>query len=547
MAIKFKGLQATASSYRVGSSIPLDQRLVVSSYSDLFNESTFLFVNKQNNVTDTQTAYLGMVVAVVEDADTSKNGLYLLTATPSTVESNWIKVGSDGTSSDVTSLMIETTTDELYSMVVNKTLIPGMKYRITDYDLKVDTSIQYNKDMICGRLSINKAMSKFDIIATAATTSNLFADVELCDKTETSGIYIGWKAKYDIIGNAQPSSPGMKTYDYIEPTAKGVIYYMEDNFGNSADYDFDNLLYRTIQQNEVSDNINTYHYTFSVNKINSTEEIVNLLTTNTPEHQVVSNVKIKSISKYQLPFVFFKYDMTDVSESETLFGTHTVLKNINISYSEGVVFRNIILRNTSITNSISVAYAISPLVDKNVATTRSMLQYMSIFDNLKIDGCKYLGAVSYSGDISNLIFTNTHDDGTSSIIPLYINNINIESYHGGSGVNRPFPPLNGLCTMMSRIIKEGLSNANIIATEDDVYLSAIRNINISTCKYASRIFNDSDEIYKSLTTSNDKKVYKMIKTSIKNLTYTIFNLNNYCLEMPQFQSTATSVVELGLN
>lgn len=546
MAIKFKGLQATASSYRVGSSIPLDQRLVVSSYSDLFNESTFLFVNKQNNVTDTQTAYLGMVVAVVEDADTSKNGLYLLTAIPSTTESNWIKVGSDGTSSEVTSLMIETTTEELYSMVVNKTLIPGMKYRITDYDLKADTSIPYNKDMICGRLSINKATSKFDIIATAATTSNLFADVELCDKTETSRIYIGWKAKYDIIGNAQPSSPGMKTYDYIETNAKGVIYYMEDNFGNSADYDFDNLLYRTIQQNEVSETINTDHFTFSANKINSTEAI-NLLTTNTPEHQVVSNVKIKSISKYQLPFVFFKYDMTDLSESKTLFGTHTVLKNINISYSEGVVFRNIILRNTSITNSISVTYAISPLVAKNDKTTRSMLQYMSIFDNLKIDGCKYLGAVSYSGDISNLIYTNIHDDDTSSIIPLYINNINIESYHGGSGVSRSFPALNGLCTMMLRIVKEGLSNANIIATEDDVYLSAIRNINIATCNFASRIFNDSDEIYQSLTTLNDKKVYKMIKTSIKNLTYTIFNLNNYRLEMPQFQSTATSVVELGLN
>lgn len=547
MAIKFKGLQATGSSYRVGSGIPLDQRLVVSSYSDLFNENTFLFVNKQNNVTNTQTAYLGMVVAVVEDADTSKNGLYLLTATPSTIESNWIKVGSDGTSSDVTSLMIETTTDELYTMVVNKTLIPGMKYRITDYDLKVDTSIQYNKDLICGRLVINKRTANFDIIATAATTADLFADVELCDKTEaTSRIYIGWKAKYDIIGNAQPSSPGMKTYDYIEPTAKGVIYYMEDNFGNSADYDFDNLLYRTIQQNVVSEVMNVDHFTFSVNKKNSTEAI-NLLSVNTPEHQVVSNVKIKSISKYQLPFVFFKYDMTDMSETETLFGTYTVLKNINISHSEGVVFRNIILRNTSITNSMSVAYVISPLIDTTVSTTRSMLQYMSIFDNLKIDGCRYLSSSSYSGDISQLIYTNTHDDGTSSIIPLYINNINIESYHGGSGVSRSFPPLRSLCVMMLRIIKEGLSNANIIATEDDVYLSAIGSIEIQNPKYVSRIFNDSDEIYQSLTTSNDKKVYKMIKTSIKNLTYTIFNLNNALIEMPQFQSTATSVVELGLN
>lgn len=547
MAIKFKGLQATGSSYRVGSGIPLDQRLVVSSYSDLFNENTFLFVNKQNNVTNTQTAYLGMVVAVVEDADTSKNGLYLLTATPSTVESNWIKVGSDGTSSDVTSLMIETTTDELYTMVTNKTLIPGMKYRITDYDLKVDTSIQYNKDMLSGRLVINKSTPKFDIIATAATTADLFADVELCDKTEaTSRIYIGWKAKYDIIGNAQPSSPGMKTYDYIEPTAKGVIYYMEDNFGNSADYDFDNLLYRTIMQTGVAEVVNTEHFTFSVNKTNSTEAI-NLLSINTPEHQAVSNVKIKSISKYQLPFVFFKYDMIDISESETLFGIYTLLKNINISYSEGVTFRNIILRNTSITNSMSVAYVISPLRDRNISTPISMLQYMSILDNLKIDGCTQLSSMSYSGDILPLMFTNTHDDGTSSIIPLYINNTNIESYHGGPGVSRSFPDLRRCVTMMSRIIKEGLSNANIIATEDDVYLSAIRNINISNPAQASRIFNDSDEIYQSLTTSNDKKVYKMIKTSIKNFTYTIFGLNNYCLEMPQFQSTATSVVELGLN
>ena len=82
--------------YEVTIKKPLDARSLVKSYADLTLESNWL------NSSGKSVAYNGMLVAVANTSDTSKNGLYFLfdiNCTSSlkspnvTLESNWIKIG----------------------------------------------------------------------------------------------------------------------------------------------------------------------------------------------------------------------------------------------------------------------------------------------------------------------------------------------------------------------------------------------------------------------------------------------------------------------
>ena len=63
---------------------PLDARLSTPEYSQL-TDSSIPF------------PYLGMLVSVTADTDSTKNGVYMLTSANSTLESSWTKIGSDPT------------------------------------------------------------------------------------------------------------------------------------------------------------------------------------------------------------------------------------------------------------------------------------------------------------------------------------------------------------------------------------------------------------------------------------------------------------------
>lgn len=236
MAIKFQGSQATGASYRIGSGIPLDERLVVSFYSDLFNSNTFLFVNKQNQTTSTQTAYPGMVVAVIEDTDPSKNGLYLLTSLPSTTESNWKKVGSDFNPEDINAgiqeLMISCTFSELMSLIALQQLIPGAKYRLTDYKATADKVYKCKEH-------------QFDIILTASTTNNLNINASACKHINDTYFHKPERWELKFVWNINDlNSDNVRKFYYNEENVsdfKGAIIYMKDEFNNEAMFDFKNI------------------------------------------------------------------------------------------------------------------------------------------------------------------------------------------------------------------------------------------------------------------------------------------------------------------
>ena len=93
---RVKGMIARSTNYEVTIKKPLDARSLVKTYEDLLSESNWL------NGSGNSIAYNGMLVAVANTSDISKNGLYFLfdinctTGLKSpdvTSEANWLKIG----------------------------------------------------------------------------------------------------------------------------------------------------------------------------------------------------------------------------------------------------------------------------------------------------------------------------------------------------------------------------------------------------------------------------------------------------------------------
>ena len=128
MARTFGEFRAS-SSYEVAARKPFDARSLVKSYNDLILIESWTFEGKVN-------AYNGMIVAVANTSDTSKNGLYMLfdpkntsslKAPDVTLEDNWIKIGE---TSDISGFVsrLETIENKVVELAEN----------INDLDSRVD-------------------------------------------------------------------------------------------------------------------------------------------------------------------------------------------------------------------------------------------------------------------------------------------------------------------------------------------------------------------------------------------------------------------------
>ena len=135
----------------------------------------------------------------------------------------------------------EVTYSELLQMVNEATLIPGTFYRITDYTTVVAVSERF---MSAGH--------QFDIIVQALSANTISEDASAISHegetyfNEDVPFYSGdvckmWKLKYTLINDATK-------YDWVNTQhnvqKKGVIYYMKDEWGNEAPYDFKNIMFR---------------------------------------------------------------------------------------------------------------------------------------------------------------------------------------------------------------------------------------------------------------------------------------------------------------
>lgn len=140
-------------------------------------------------------------------------------------------------------IMTEVTYDELRLKYVNGELKPGMYYRITDYVTYVNENG-----------GIKSAKHPFDIIVFALSETELSEDAKAISHlgetyfkhtlSPTIDNCTLWTLKYTIIND---STKYDWCYAPVRPTeydSKGVIYYMKDENGNEAPYDFKNIMFK---------------------------------------------------------------------------------------------------------------------------------------------------------------------------------------------------------------------------------------------------------------------------------------------------------------
>ena len=145
-----------------------------------------------------------------------------------------------------TDLITKITYSELVSLVTGSNLIPGMTYRLINYECTVN-----NNDIAQAN---NKG--NFDILITADNESTLNENVRFTHHegdTYFSGCVLeSWEGKYCIDNDTN-------RFDWADSTnGKGVIYWLKDEWNNECPYDFKNIQFKRVVDNEE-----IWYYTFT--------------------------------------------------------------------------------------------------------------------------------------------------------------------------------------------------------------------------------------------------------------------------------------------
>lgn len=131
-------------------------------------------------------------------------------------------------------LYINITYKELVEKRNAKLLIPGVNYRIIDYD-----TIAEGYDV--NDVLYKSAMHPFDIIVQAIDNSTLSYQAKAAKSKRDVDNYFNaedlasWQLWYDLDNNTK--------YDWAQENAKGIIYRMIDSNDNDICYDFKNIMF----------------------------------------------------------------------------------------------------------------------------------------------------------------------------------------------------------------------------------------------------------------------------------------------------------------
>ena len=149
--------------------------------------------------------------------------------------------------------------NDLKTLIIDSELIPEEQYRITNYVTTIS------------KANYTSAGYKFDIVVTALTTNTLYEYATLmANATET---YFGVDALllYNVKYSVTNQVPGYYN-DWVDASGKGVIYYMVDDKGNEAPFDFKNIKYNgKFLFNNTLDGTDTSQ---SVSEYNSVKEVI---------------------------------------------------------------------------------------------------------------------------------------------------------------------------------------------------------------------------------------------------------------------------------
>lgn len=133
---------------------------------------------------------------------------------------------------------ISVTYSELRTKITNEALVPGQFYRITDFVTTVKGTYDLTDVLGSGYLHYARsAGNQFDLIVQAIDEFSL-DDKATAANHENSGYWVSgidaWDIRYSVYNDTD-------NYAWADPNGKGVIYYLKDEFGNEAWYDFKNV------------------------------------------------------------------------------------------------------------------------------------------------------------------------------------------------------------------------------------------------------------------------------------------------------------------
>jgi hypothetical protein len=419
-----------------------------------------------------------------------------------------LTVSSDGVNTEWstvdTRFMKNVTTDELFGFVSQRSLKPGMKYRITDYAPAVSTDYSIRINNSVHNIGASTASYvKFDIIVTASSETTLFEDVELVAKDGPKTFdYTKYEVKYDFIGNSREPK-----YNYILPNARGVIYYMKDQFGNEASYDFENIFY-------IDPSLpGSILHTFTGGKSGDLRQ-----------YGIIQNVRIKNPIQF-LPGIIFDFSAYHVNRTGTII-------DVELNNCTGIYTTCVSLHHAKISNSNNIIFEI-PYDDTITIYPK--------FDNINIcnnDNLTFMGKVD--------MLRQYNDIGG-----FYMNNLNILPSFATKTIE-----LGTMASQMVSIFRQGLIDADVLNKF---------NLTPSNGGWLFAVITDPDSMAPQMLFGqqvlgdivhlpHDTIVYDAIINASKNVKpFDIFNglddlgrVEPWILEIPHFQSTATSVVELGI-
>ena len=148
--------------------------------------------------------------------------------------------------------VVSVTYSELVSLINNSSLVPQIKYRITDYVSKFsETSVALPdpEDEISQIYAdVSSREIPFDLIVTARTQNTLYEECTAARNENDNGYFASskiedWKLKYAPIVNVEEDDYIDVQAQWVPEDNKGFIYYMQDEFGNEAPFDFKNFLW----------------------------------------------------------------------------------------------------------------------------------------------------------------------------------------------------------------------------------------------------------------------------------------------------------------
>lgn len=148
----------------------------------------------------------------------------------------------------------EKTYAQLKTLKDNNQLIPGKQYILTDY---VCTTSQ---------TGTKASTHSFDIILTAVSNNQFDEEVKARKKVNVNYFnncnINAWEIKYCFDNDTD-------RFGWAKSDGKGVIYYMKDDFNNSAWYDFKNIMFElqyitgSFWYNTNQENIGIYGYVYT--------------------------------------------------------------------------------------------------------------------------------------------------------------------------------------------------------------------------------------------------------------------------------------------